>query len=107
MNQFFNPFGDGRVVTWVAILIILTVAFLIVKSAQSYFRLSHIPGPASAAFTNLVRRSWVVSGNSYQKQLDLHRQYGTVVRTGPNAVFISQPAAVDKIYGFKARFAKV
>ncbi|KAG7058454.1 polyketide synthase [Colletotrichum scovillei] len=33
-------------------------------------------------------------------------KYGTVVRFGPNAVMVSQPDAIEKIYGFKRRFEK-
>jgi len=89
------------------ILVSVGVGLLVIRWLRSYFRLSHIPGPPLAALTNLVRRSWVVAGNVHQKHTDLHRRYGTVVRVGPNAVLISQHAAIDKIYGFKARFLKV
>ena len=85
----------------------VTVGIFILKTAQSYLRLRHIPGPRSAAFTNFVRRSWVIAGDLHQTHADLHKKYGTVVRIGPNAILISQPAAIDKIYGFKAKFIKV
>ncbi|KAB5575480.1 cytochrome P450 [Coniochaeta sp. 2T2.1] len=87
-------------------LIAVAVGIFILKTAQSYLRLRHIPGPLPAAFTNFVRRSWVTAGDLHQKHADLHKKYGTVVRVGPNAVLISQPAAIDKIYGFKAKFIK-
>ncbi|OJJ68595.1 hypothetical protein ASPBRDRAFT_199027 [Aspergillus brasiliensis CBS 101740] len=72
----------------------------------NYFRLRHIPGPFFAAFTDFTRRGWVLAGDLHQKHTDLHRQYGTVVRVGPQAVLVSQPAAIDRIYGFKAKFLK-
>lgn len=105
MDQFFDQLG-GRV-NLPGVLISVSIGFLVFKSAQSYFRLKHIPGPTFAAFTNLVRRSWVVSGGLHEKHTKLHRKYGTVIRVGPNAVLVSQPAAVDKIYSFKTRFVKV
>ncbi|KAL8653735.1 MAG: hypothetical protein Q9210_001922 [Variospora velana] len=82
------------------------VVFGTVQLASAYLRLRHIPGPFSAALTNLVRRLWVLAGDLHQKHTDLHRHYGTVVRVGPNAVLISQPKAIDSIYGFKTRFLK-
>ena len=89
------------------ILAVSAIVFVTVKLASAYLRLRHIPGPFLAALTNFVRRSWVLAGDLHQKHTDLHRQYGTVVRVGPNAVLVSQPEAIDSIYGFKARFLKV
>lgn len=39
--------------------------------------------------------------------LKLHHKYGSAVRIGPNIVSISDPDAIDKIYGVKADFLKV
>lgn len=90
-----------------SILLAVGAGVVILRLLHTHSRLSHIPGPASAALTDFVRRSWVAAGDVHQKHTDLHRRYGTVVRVGPNAVLISQPDAVDKIYGFKAKFLKV
>ncbi|KAG2419500.1 hypothetical protein HFD88_004296 [Aspergillus terreus] len=87
-------------------VVIAGVVIFLYRLAASYFRLRHIPGPPGAALTNFVRRSWVLAGNLHEKHTSLHRQYGTVVRVGPQAVLISQPKAIDKIYGFHARFLK-
>ena len=91
------------------VIILAGAAFVVatVHIASAYLRLRHIPGPFSAALTNFVRRSWVLAGDLHQKHTDLHRHYGTVVRVGPNAVLISEPKAIDSIYGFRARFLKV
>ena len=37
----------------------------------------------------------------------LHHKYGSVVYVGPNVVSISDPDAIDKIYGSKTDFVKV
>ncbi|KAI1499968.1 cytochrome P450 [Biscogniauxia marginata] len=105
MDQFLERF-DGRILTLAGILAISTILVAAFSTIRSYVRLRHIPGPPLAALTNFVRRSWVSAGSVHQKHTDLHRKYGTVVRIGPNAVLISQPTAIDKIYGFKARFIK-
>ena len=88
-------------ITILAILVIAADLF------RSWLRLRHIPGPRTASLTNLVRRSWVKTGDAHQIHTDLHRKYGTVVRSGPNAVMVSQPKAIDTIYGFKNRLEKV
>ena len=97
---------DGRVSRLVWIVAIIAILMAIFNTFHSYMRLRHIPGPRLAALTNLVRRSWVTTGDAHQIHTDLHRQYGTVVRFGPNAIIVSQPKAIDNIYGFKTRFLK-
>lgn len=53
-------------------------------------RLSRYPGPLLAKITNIWRLINVRKG-SYQETLrDLHRQYGSVVRIGPNLLYVCQ-----------------
>ena len=103
--DFFQQLA-GRACTLVPALFIIAGAVAIFSVVRSYMRLSHIPGPQIASLTNLVRRSWVITGNAHQIHTDLHQRYGRVVRFGPNAVMVSQPQAIEKIYGFKVRFEK-
>lgn len=91
-------------ISWTIIAIVITLTFF--NFGQTYLRLRHIPGPGAAALTNLVRRSWVFSGDLHERHVQLHQQYGTVVRVGPLAVLVSDPDAIDKIYGFKTKFLK-
>ncbi|CAG8198338.1 unnamed protein product [Penicillium salamii] len=104
LGQFLDSV-DGRgcrlgVITLIAVLVIsLTIT-------RSWLRLKHIPGPPMSALTNWVRRSWVVTGDAHRIHTALHRKYGTVVRIGPNVVMVSQPQAIDTIYGFKTRLEK-
>lgn len=84
-----------------------TLLLALFKSLQSYLSLRHIPGPKAAALTNLVRRSWAKSGRIHEIHLRVHADYGSVVRVGPNAVLVSQPRAIESIFGFKARMKKV
>jgi hypothetical protein len=88
-------------------LALIAFSVVVLNTLFSYLRLRHIPGPYFAALTNLVRRQWVVTGNAHDIHTGLHRRYGTVVRSGPNAVMVSQPKAIEKIYGFKQRLEKV
>ena len=74
---------------------------------HSYFRLRDVPGPFVAAWTNLPRLSWVLSNRAHEIHIQLHRQYGKMVRFGPNMVSISDPAEISTIYGFNPVFQKV
>ena len=76
-------------------------------SVHSYFRLRDVPGPFIAAWTNLPRLSWVLSNRAHDIHIQLHRQYGKMVRFGPNMVSISDPAEISTIYGFNPVFQKV
>ncbi|KAK9414373.1 putative Cytochrome P450 [Seiridium unicorne] len=99
---------ERRVCWWIptCTLVIIAGVWAVFSAVRSYTRLRHIPGPRLAALTNLVRRSWVITGNAHEIHTDLHRKYGKVVRFGPNAVMVSQPGVIEKIYGFKNRFQK-
>ncbi len=39
--------------------------------------------------------------------IDLHRQYGSVVRIGPNTLSLADPELVPLIHGVKTEFPKV
>lgn len=92
---------------YLAILgLVAAVLTFIYYTIRSYARLRHIPGPLTAAFTNIPRRAWVQTGNVHLIHTDLHRKHGPVVRFGPNHVLISDPGAIPVIYGHVAKFAK-
>ena len=79
---------------------------LVTWHLYSYIHLSHVPGPRVASLTNLARVSWVYSNRSHEKHIELHRQYGSFVRFGPNMVSVSDPAAIPQVYGLNSRFPK-
>lgn len=90
-------------------LFILSLALLVlaVRLLRNYLRLKSIPGPFLAQFTDLWRSRAQNSPNFGFKMLELHRKYGPLVRTGPNFVSVSDPAAVPIIYGSKPVWLKV
>jgi hypothetical protein len=69
--------------------------------------LRSIPGPTAARFTRLHRLFSVASGQIQQKERELHKKYGPIVRMGPNYVSIADPAGVPELYGFNAKYLKV
>ena len=102
----FSSQFEGRVSRLACVMAAVIILVAVLNALDSYMRLRHIPGPRLAALTNFLRRWWVATGEANKIHTDLHRKYGPVVRFGPNAVMISQPKAIDKIYGFKTRFQK-
>lgn len=78
---------------------------LIVYYGRQYYRLSHIPGPFLARFSNIPRFLWVYHRDAHNVHIAQHRQYAKIgskwaalVRYGPNAVSVGSAAAVETIY---------
>ncbi|KAG6359545.1 hypothetical protein INS49_013066 [Diaporthe citri] len=78
---------------------------LVVYYARQYYRLSHIPGPFLARFSNIPRFLWVYHRDAHNVHIAQHSQYATpgskwapLVRYGPNAVSVGSAAAVETIY---------
>ncbi|EFE42798.1 cytochrome P450 oxidoreductase, putative [Trichophyton verrucosum HKI 0517] len=86
--------------------ILLPLVIFLVISVKSYYRLSHIPGPFFARFTNIPRLLWVKSFNAHRIHIDLHKKYGPIVRFGPNMVSVGDPREIGTIYSFKKPWPK-
>ena len=69
--------------------------------------LNSIPGPYLAGFSSLWRLIDVWKGSAQWTVIHLHRELGPLVRTGPKHVSVSDPQAINIIYGVKPRFVKV
>ena len=89
------------------LFLLVPILAVLVSSVNSYFRLSHIPGPFWAKFTNFPRFSWVLTYRAHEIHIALHRQYGPIVRFGPNMVSVGDPKEIGTIYGFKQSWRKV
>lgn len=72
----------------------------------TYAKLRHVPGPFLAKFTDLWRLLVVWRRDSHDTYLKLHKQYGDLVRLGPNNVSISKPDLIPSIYGIGKGFIK-
>lgn len=66
-----------------------------------------IPGPLAARFTSIYRIYVLWSGKCNEKYESLHKQYGPLVRIGPNHIIASDPAIIFTIYDAGWRFPKV
>lgn len=69
--------------------------------------LRKVPGPFLARITELWRTNKYASGQWHQDILDLHRQYGPVVRVSPNEVSFVDQAALEQVYGHSTGTKKV
>ncbi|KAF5589473.1 cytochrome P450 monooxygenase [Fusarium pseudocircinatum] len=69
-------------------------------------RLRDIPGPWMAKISQFRRLGLVWNGNAHQDYRDIHKRYGPIVRTAPNVVDVSDPAAISTIYGIGSKFLK-
>ncbi|KAI9431914.1 putative P450 monooxygenase [Lactarius indigo] len=74
-----------------------------------YFHpLSHFPGPKLAACSRLwlAYREIVMGESLADLRVELHRQYGDIVRLTPNELHFSNPAAYNDIYNHKNKWDK-
>jgi hypothetical protein len=98
-------------ISWVYFVFI--IGFIIVYWIFSHLRLVYrsdlrpLPGPKWAPFTPLYRVYRLWSGQAPAVYLELHKQYGPIVRTGPNTVSIADPTTISTIYGISSNFLKV
>ncbi|KAG8627750.1 hypothetical protein KVT40_003623 [Elsinoe batatas] len=68
--------------------------------------LAKVPGPFWASLTRLWILKHSKDGDLHRVMIDLHRQHGYLVRTGPNEVSVSDPATIKTIYGAGTKFYK-
>ena len=69
--------------------------------------LNAVPGPFLAGFSSLWRLVDVWGGSAQWTVIRLHRELGPLVRTGPRHLSVSDPKAINTIYGVNPRFLKV
>ena len=88
----------------------LAIAVLYRTIAGVYLRyradLCDIPGPELAAWTSLWRFRDAWKGQAHRTAIELHREYGKLVRIGPNVVSVSDPAMIPVIYNTSGNFTK-
>lgn len=102
MFDFIISFVSGH---WVAIFLILFTA----SAARNFFKrgLNKYSGPLIASITDWWRFFDVLGRRPDITHIKLHKQYGDIVRLGPNVLSFSNPAAMKVIYGLHKGFTKV
>lgn len=76
-------------------------------SNKFYKGLQKYPGPPLAAYTNWWRFYDASKRKPEWTHIKLHRQYGDIVRLGPNVLSFADPKAIKDIYGLNKGFVKV
>jgi hypothetical protein len=89
------------------LLLGLILTLIIAQAFRTYWPLRHIPGPIPGTITNLQRVWWVKTKRAHLIHQDLHKKYGTLVRTGPNMVMFDNPEAIPIVYTTRPGFIKV
>jgi hypothetical protein len=88
----------------------LSVTFLTIFAISLLLRwrkVSQAPGPFLAGVTDLWRAYYQYRGLLRSKLLQLHKEYGSVVRYGINSINISDPSAINIVYGSRVGFVTV
>jgi hypothetical protein len=102
-----NIFASARAITTThPVLVVFAALALLLAYNKLQAGLRSIPGPTVAAYTKLWRLYDVYRGNAHFTAITLHKQYGSVVRIGPNHVSLSDPSLIPLIYGTKENFTK-
>ena len=65
-----------------------------------------VPGPWLAKFSNLWRLIETYYGRYQDRIPELHSKYGNLVRLAPDVISISDPRAIECVYGFKTHLEK-
>jgi cytochrome P450 len=79
----------------------LTYLFALITYNLYFHPLSKFPGPKLRAALEWPYFWSLVRGYSPQYMLELHNQYGPVVRVSPNELIFNRPQAFKDIYGHK------
>lgn len=88
------------------VFLLVLLAFYIIY-VRFFTGISHIPGPLLASVSNLWKMNAAWRKEMPQRNIALHRKYGSLVRIGPDMISVDDPAALNIIYGFKPIYLKV
>ncbi|OQE30752.1 hypothetical protein PENFLA_c002G06919 [Penicillium flavigenum] len=87
-------------------LLLLTIQIILRITKFLTSPLRNIPGPFWARFSNLWYFNRLRQGQFEHDNIKLHKQYGPIVRVGPNHYSISDAATIKNVYGTGSKFAK-
>jgi cytochrome P450 len=92
----------------IIVVLLLCITPVVITLSCNYFitGLGSIPGPLLARFSDLYRFVDACYGQHPQHIIELHQEYGPVVRIGPRAISVSDPRAIDLVLGLKANLDK-
>lgn len=89
------------------VAILLPILLVLWLLSNRYSRnLQSLPGPFKNSVTVIPRLWSVFKGKSHLDDLSLHQKFGEIVRLAPNSVSVSDPAALDALYGISSKLFK-
>ncbi|KAL1878228.1 hypothetical protein Daus18300_002145 [Diaporthe australafricana] len=107
MNDITGRAVATQFLTWNHVLAGLILCSLYVLSTLTYNVFFHplrkYPGPKLWAASRIPYALMIKSGYSHRRVLDLHKQYGDVVRLAPNELSFSDPDAWNDIMGHRKK----
>jgi hypothetical protein len=89
---------------------LFALALLVLAVARLVFNWSkqrHAPGPFLAGLSDFWAAYHQFRGQLRGKLIESHKKYGPIVRYGVNRISISDPSAINIIYGSRAGFVTV
>ena len=100
MTQYINlVFGESVESMFLYATAVVCLATICILYLFLSGPIGTIPGPSLAKLS----RVWLIwhsrKGDMHRKMIDLHAIYGTLVRTGPNEISVSDLDAIKTIYG--------
>ncbi|KAI0458840.1 cytochrome P450 [Xylaria acuta] len=87
-------------------VVLITIVLSVIVRRLLFNPLAKIPGPWYTNWTNAILKIKVLKGIGPIYVDQLHKQYGPVVRVGPDEVDVTDLATVKKIHRVKADFVK-
>lgn len=97
VGQFSN--GSARQGIAFVIILLLIQRLWIFVYRIFFHPLAKYPGPTAAKITSLYMTAFAATGKATYKRYDLHRKYGSVIRTGPNELCFADLHSIKDIYG--------
>ncbi|EXK76357.1 hypothetical protein FOQG_18898 [Fusarium oxysporum f. sp. raphani 54005] len=101
MANMMTTFQFSALTTYFALLSSLVIGFAAGKVLYNVFfhPLRGFPGPKLWAATAMPAAMNILGGKPYKRILELHKQYGDVVRIGPNELAFAHSTAWKEICG--------
>ncbi|KAF2458353.1 cytochrome P450 monooxygenase-like protein [Lineolata rhizophorae] len=96
-----NIVDRERTCAWIFTSYLISLFSSITIYRLFFHRLKRFPGPKLAAVTKFWHVFQARDSLNYLLQQELHKKYGTIVRTGPNEISIYHPAGIELLDGAK------
>ncbi|KAK6863881.1 cytochrome P450 [Apiospora arundinis] len=91
-------------------LVLVALAGLVlcygIQAVATWYRLRHIPGPFLASFSYLWLAKVTRSTRQWHIYRELPKQYGSLVRVGPNEISTDDPEIIRKVSGVRSPYGK-